>query len=52
VVARRGAAGGFQPLGEPLDAVGVLGVDHGQRAVLAGDVQHVEDLPSSSFRSS
>ncbi len=42
--ARRGAAGGFQPLGQPLDAVGVLGMDHRHRAVLARDRQHVEDL--------
>jgi hypothetical protein len=42
--ARRGAARGFEPLGEPLDAVGVLGMQHGHCAVLARDVQHVEDL--------
>jgi hypothetical protein len=38
--------------GQPLDAVGVLGVDHRHRAVRARHRQQVEDLPSSSFRSS
>jgi hypothetical protein len=42
---RRRAARGFEPLGQPLDAVGVLGMDHGHRAVAPCDVQHVEHLP-------
>jgi len=44
VEARRGAAGRLEALGQPLDAVGVLGVDHRHRTVLARDGQHIEDL--------
>ena len=39
-----GSACGFQPLGQPLDAVRILGVDHRHRAVLACHIQHVENL--------
>jgi len=47
--ARRGAAGGFQAACQPLDAVGVLGVHHGHRAVLARHRQHVQDLAVVEF---
>ena len=45
----RGKRGAIRPaassrLRHPLDAVGVLGVDHRHRAVLARHRQHVEDL--------
>ena len=45
VVARRRQAGIEQLLGQPGDAVAVLGVDHGHRAVLARHRQHLDDLP-------
>ena len=44
VKARRGAADRLKPLGQPLDAVGVFGVDHGHGAVRACHVQHVQNL--------
>ena len=39
------AARRFQTFCQPLNAVGIFGVNHGHCTVLAGDIQHVENLP-------
>ena len=44
VIAGGGAAAGFQALGQPLDAVGILGMDHGRGIVFASHVQNIENL--------
>ncbi len=44
MVARRGLAGGEQPVGEPGDGVGVFRVHHDHRALPASELHHLQDL--------
>ena len=48
VVLRRDMARALEPVGQPADAVGVLRVDHHQRAFVSGQREHVEDLDGRS----